>query len=180
MKTFITALLFFLLGIGALYAYNNYQAMVQENKNFKLIITVSPTPPTMATVTPTRASQLSIAKGEIKGTLGYPAEGIPELNVYAFDTSNEKTYFMIDTKVNQDQFTISDVDPGNYYIVAYVKASKTGEAYGGGYTKAVSCGLSVNCLDHSLIAVTVKPGETATGVEVKDWYAPEGIFPKKP
>lgn len=180
MKTLIIALVCFLLGIGALYTYNNYQSMVQENKNLKMIVTVSPTTEqAMTTVSPTSESQ-TVSKGGISGTLGYPSEGIPELSVYAFDSTNEKKYFMIDTKVNQGQFTISDVDPGSYYVVAYVKTSKTGEVFGGGYTKAVACGLSVDCKDHSLIAVTVKSGETATGVEVKDWYAPENAFPKKP
>lgn len=176
MKTALIALAAFLLGIGALYVYNNYQSMVQENKNLKMVVTISPTTePVVTTVSPTSSTQTA-AKGEIAGTLGYPSEGIPPLTVYAFDTTNEKKYFKLNTKVNQTSFTISDVDPGSYYVVAYTKDSESS----GGYTKAVSCGLSVDCTDHSLIAVSVKAGETTSGVDVKDWYAPEGTFPKKP
>jgi hypothetical protein len=176
MKTLIIALVAFGLGIGALYAYNNYQAMVQENKNLKMVVTVSPTTSTMTTVSPTTETPQVTTTGKISGTLGYPAEGIPLLTVYAFDTTNEKKYFLVNTQVNQGQFTIAGVEPGSYYVVAYAKDYQAS----GGYTKAVACGLSVDCKDHSLIAVTVKSGETASGAEVKDWYAPDGTFPKKP
>lgn len=179
MKTLIIALACFLLGIGALYAYNSYQAMVQENKNLKMKVTAVPTTTLTATVSPsqiTPGEEKMTGKGQISGTLGYPSEFIPPLTVYAFDTTNEKKYFMVDTQTNQGQFTIANVKPGSYYIVAYAKDSQAS----GGYTKAVPCGLSVDCTDHSLIAVTVKSGETTTGAEVKDWYAPDGTFPKKP
>lgn len=83
---------------------------------------------------------------------------------------------MVDTQVNQNSFTISNVDPGSYFVVAYVKNSD----YSGSYTKAVPCGLSVDCTDHTMIDVIVNPGETASGVEVRDWYAPPDAFPKKP
>lgn len=114
--------------------------------------------------------------GSISGTLGYPSEAIPPLTVYALSKGGSGKNFFVKTAQDQSTFTIEDVEPGIYHVVAYTDEFKLL----GGWTKMVSCGLSVNCTDHSLIPVTVVAGETATGVEVKDWYAPEGTFPPRP
>ncbi len=73
-----------------------------------------------------------------------------------------------------------------YYAVAYPYSADTYTApapgspvLAGGYTNAVPCGLSVDCTDHSLIAITVIAGQTIT-VDPGDWYAPEGAFPPMP
>ncbi len=179
MKIIIVALVAFMLGFGAYWGYNQYQSVLKENKELKKLeksIPSStdqesiPTPTATTTETPTN-------KGKIEGTLGYPAEDIPPLEIYAFDVSDKSKYFMIKTFQNQAQFTIKDLDPGSYYVVAY--PIKYG-GLSGAYSKAVDCGLSVECTDHSLVSVKVSAGETAVGVEVKDWYAPEGAFPAKP
>ncbi|MBI2616704.1 hypothetical protein HYW55_01060 [Candidatus Gottesmanbacteria bacterium] len=117
-------------------------------------------------------------KGAITGVLGYPSEVIPALVVYAFKEGAGSMYFSVETKPNQGTFTIPNVDPGSYTVVAYVKDGPS--TLSGGYTKAVACGLKVECTDHSLVIVEVKEGETVKGVEVRDWYAPEGTFPQKP
>ena len=44
----------------------------------------------------------------------------------------------------------------------------------------VPCGLSVECGDHSLLAVEVQSGQTTADVNPADWYAPEGAFPPDP
>ncbi|MBI5127692.1 hypothetical protein HZA76_04530 [Candidatus Roizmanbacteria bacterium] len=179
MKTFIVALIFFLLGFGAYWGYGKYQSLLKENQELKKAeksLPVSTEEESIPTSTPSPTVGIE-TKGKIEGTLGYPAEGIPELEVYAFSVSDNSKYFMIKTFVNQSQFTIKDVDPGNYYVVAY--PIKYG-GLSGAYSKAVACGLSVECTDHSLISIKVSSGEITTGVEVKDWYAPEGTFPAKP
>ena len=84
--------------------------------------------------------------------------------------------YSVETAVNQSTFEISGMEQGTYHVVAYPKEY----AVSGGYTKAVPCGLSVDCKDHALIDVVVNPGEATKGIEVKDWYASEGAFPKKP
>lgn len=114
-------------------------------------------------------------KGSIKGTLGYPSEGIPPLEVYAISTTDNSNYFFIKTSQNQNSFEIKDVDPGTYYVLAYSESN-----FAGGWTKAVPCGLSVDCNDHSLTQVVVKAGVTTSGIEIKDWYAPENFFPSRP
>jgi len=50
----------------------------------------------------------------------------------------------------------------------------------GAYTPAVACGLRAECTDHSVIRVAVTGGQTASGVDILDWYAPAGAFPKRP
>ena len=50
----------------------------------------------------------------------------------------------------------------------------------GGYTVAVLCGLTYGCDDHSLVPVEVLGGYLTPGVQVLDWYAPAGTFPKPP
>lgn len=114
--------------------------------------------------------------GVIKGVLGYPSSGIPPLTVYALSAKDGGKNFFVKTAQDQGSFSIEDVDPGTYHIVAYTEDSKLS----GGWSKMVPCGLSVDCKDHTLINVEVKAGETAGGIEVRDWYAPEGTFPVKP
>ena len=115
-------------------------------------------------------------KGIIEGTLGFPAEGIPSLTVYAINVKSGDGNFFVKTGQNQGSFMIEDVTPGTYHVVAYTDDSKLS----GAWSKMVPCGLSASCGDHTLIDVEVKAGETTKGIEVKDWYAPEGTFPSKP
>ena len=51
-------------------------------------------------VTPEKKMEKEVELGSIEGTLGYPAGGIPKLEVYAFDSSSLKNYFMVETAVN--------------------------------------------------------------------------------
>jgi hypothetical protein len=113
--------------------------------------------------------------GSLSGGLSYPSEGIPPLRVVAFHLESGQ-FFYLDTVQNQAGYTIEGLPPGSYQVVAYY-----GE-YGlaGGYTQAVPCGLSANCSDHSLIVVQVLSGQETTGVDLMDWYAPEGSYPPNP
>ncbi|MFC1878873.1 carboxypeptidase-like regulatory domain-containing protein [Chloroflexota bacterium] len=115
------------------------------------------------------------APGSISGSLSYPSEMIPPLQVVAFNIQSGQYYYII-TVTNQSYYTIDNLPPGVYHIVAYVLDSN----FGGGYTFSVPCGLSVDCADHSLIDVQVNPGEETTGIDPGDWYAPDGFFPQKP
>ncbi len=179
MKTLIVALVFFLLGFGAFWGYNKYLGVMKENDKLRQM--VKEVPSTSIEPSPTLEPGLEPEKvqtGSIEGTLGYPSEGIPPLEVIAFSMTNPGTYFKVETEENQGTYIIENLPEGNYKIVAYPKG---GEAtFSGGYTKAVPCGLSVVCTDHSLIAVVVKAGEVTKGADPKDWYAPENSFPSKP
>ncbi len=111
------------------------------------------------------------ATGAISGGLAYPSEFIPPLQVVAFNLDTGYWYW-VGTAQNQTSYVLTDLPPGRYHVVAYVY----GEDYGGGYTADVV----YNNGDHSLLEVVVRPGQTTTGINLYDWYAPEGAFPPNP
>lgn len=190
-KLFLVAIFCFLLGAGAFSSWSTYSKTQQENAQLKAQLEVPTSPEDAANDTnekklvapsPKPDDQINekapvIQVGAITGTTGYPSEGIPPLDIYAFKTSDTSVYFKTTTQTNQQSFTIDAVTPGSYFLVAYPTDT---DALAGGYTKAVPCGLSVECTDHSLIEVVVTAGQTKAGVEIKDWYAPVGQFPSKP
>ncbi len=118
---------------------------------------------------------MSAYTGSIAGTLSYPSEMIPAMMVVARNIQNA-SYSYVLTVDHQGDFQIDGLAPGNYTVISYTAVGDLG----GGYTQMVPCGLSVNCNDHSLIPVTVNPGQITGGVMPHDWYAPAGTFPAKP
>jgi hypothetical protein len=115
------------------------------------------------------------ALGAIQGDAGYPSNGVPALHIYAISVDG-KNAFRVDTAANTIRFTIPNVPSGTYYVVGF--APDFGLA--GGYTRAVLCGLRIECTDHTLIAVAVSPGQTVAGIKLTDWYAPPGAIPPEP
>jgi hypothetical protein len=123
-------------------------------------------------------------RGTVTGRLSYPSEFIPGMRVALFSLSDGKAYF-VDTAYGQGSYSI-DVPAGSYYIVSYPYQGvpgRTGQvdsysygpgSFAGGYSLAVLCGLTVECNDHSLIAVNVAVGQTVAA-DPTDWYAPDGI-----
>lgn len=117
----------------------------------------------------------SAGTGSITGSLSYPSEFIPPLRVFAFQADTQN-YFYVDTVENQPTYRIDGLPAGYYTVVAYVLSGN----FAGGYTQAVPCGLSTDCTDHTLIQFPVNTGQTVTGIDPGDWYAPEGTFPPAP
>ncbi len=102
--------------------------------------------------------------GSITGQLTFPSEGIPKLRVVAFNLGTRNWYY-VNTNPGANAYTISDLPPGTYHVVAY---DARGNA--GGYADA----------SHNLIDVIVKAGEKISGADITDWYAPSGTFPSDP
>ncbi|MFN3309801.1 MAG: hypothetical protein ACK44E_11400 [Anaerolineales bacterium] len=113
--------------------------------------------------------------GSIRGNLSYPSQFIPPLRVVAIQFATQEAYF-VDTVENQTSYQIDNLPPGQYYVIAYTKDG----LLAGGYTQMVPCGLSAECTDHSLIAVTVQPGQVTADIDPADWYAPADAFPPNP
>lgn len=132
--------------------------------------------PGSETATPTAAS--SAGTGTITGKLSYPAETIPPLRVAAFEVKTGKISF-IDTVAGQSSYSL-ELPVGTYHVVAYVIPHNKFPEVAGGYTRAVPCGLAIECADHAYIEVTVKAGETVTGIDPGDFYAEDGAFPPRP
>lgn len=113
--------------------------------------------------------------GIIEGTLSYPSEFIPELLVVVFEADTLTPVVTLETGEGQGVYSLG-VPEGVYHVVAYTEDG----AFAGGYTAAVPCGLSVDCIDHSLIPIEVAEGTIVSGIDPADWYAPEGEFPPSP
>lgn len=107
--------------------------------------------------------------GAISGNLGYPSEYIPAFRVVAFDAFSDRFYY-VDTQVNQTTYQIDDLPPGTYNVVAYMREETP--HLGGGFSHFVTCGLSADCTDHSLIDVFVYSGLLTPEVNPVDFYAP--------
>jgi hypothetical protein len=146
--------------------------------------TITPTPlPTLhvsPTTSPLPPTATPLKPGGISGSLGYPAAVIPALRIVAFKVG-EDTWKSVDTAQNGRSFQINDLAPGKYLIVAYlITPGKLDPNYSGGYSRAVLCGLTTKCTDHTLIPVEVKSGEITPNIIPADWYAAKGTFPKNP
>ena len=186
MKTFVTVLLSFILGAICLYAWMAFSASQASPSVLPIVVSPAPTSTPVPTLEPsptpepvaTNSAQQPVSEfGSISGTLGYPSEGIPPLEVFAINKAQPTKFFKVLTKQNQTTFTIESIEPGTYVVVAFPQNSAQ---LTGGYSQAVACGLSVECTDHSLVPVIVTAGKLSSGVAVKDWYAPENAFPSKP
>ena len=122
------------------------------------------------------APSATLSTGSISGNLNYPGPSIPAMYVAAYHYGTE-AYKVILTTPGQSTYKIDELDPGNYWVIAYTVGGGGFPAqFPGGYTKAVPCGLSVTCTDHTLILVPVSAGQTTTNINPFDWYAPQGTF----
>jgi hypothetical protein len=120
----------------------------------------------------------SPATDSISGKLSYPGETIPPMRFVAFDLKTGAHFTA--TVHTSGLYQIVHLPAGDYQVVAY-PITKTGtSALSGGYSQAVPCGLSVNCTDHSLIAIKVADGAKVIGIDPDDFYAPAGAFPPGP
>jgi hypothetical protein len=126
----------------------------------------------------------SVIPGSIAGKLSYPGESLPPLRIVAFREEKSvktKSYQFVEV-FNQATYQINNLKPGTYWVIAYpiTPAKQIPPGLEGGFTKAVACGLSVNCTDHTLVEVQVKPGQVTNHIDPGDWYAPTGSYPKDP
>jgi len=138
-------------------------------------VTVTPEP-TKGKAFPT---MIKPASGSITGKVSYPSEVIPPERVVAVNMVTQEI-FSTDV-INQGTYVLTNLPVGTYHVVAYLEdSSQTASSQSGGYSRAVLCGLSVDCTDHTLLDVEIKDGVTSTEINPGDWYAPAGTFPPEP
>ena len=160
------------------------QLMMEEELTLQAVKMTENVPAPIASETqrlsPTYTSEP--ATGTISGSLSYPSEFIPALRIVAFEVVNNSmtgTWYSVDTELNQFTYQMDNLPAGQYYVVAYMQ--EAGEnALRAGYTQYVLCGLSVDCTDHSLIAVEVMTGAVTAGVDPGDWYVDPSNYPPDP
>jgi hypothetical protein len=73
-------------------------------------------------------------------------------------------------------------DPNYHYWEGASRARTSGVPvhFGAAYTKAVPCGLTVNCTDHTLVPVHISAGATVTGIDPSDWARAPDAYPLVP
>jgi hypothetical protein len=145
--------------------------------------------------------QPSGPSGVIQGSVAYPADNNPNLLVYAlaidgsrFYSTEKLGYGAPAGPVDQEwtEYRLLGVAPGDYFVLTIpssppyywetASGARTGGAlhFGAGYTKAVPCGLTSNCTDHSLVPVHVSAGATLTGIDPLDWAHAPDAYPLVP
>ena len=123
----------------------------------------------------------------ISGKVSYPAGRLLAQTVYATATDGTR-FYTVETVSGQSAYTLLGVTPGDYFVLTtwpgdVVSSSAGAEPiyrFPAGYTRAVPCGLTVDCQDHSLISVHVAAGATTSGIDPDDWYAPRDFYPPIP
>lgn len=147
------------------------------------------TPPVSAASDPAQPTEAATADAEvtatIEGRVSFPAGFRPDLDVYAINVDDPDRWYTLtvsgtETVGHDPQGKYSlPVPAGTYYVLAYPNdAEVTGP---GLYSRMVPCGLMASCTDHTLLPVTVRPTETATGIDPGDWYYAEGHeYPDRP
>ncbi|OLC63721.1 MAG: hypothetical protein AUJ02_01285 [Chloroflexi bacterium 13_1_40CM_3_65_12] len=114
---------------------------------------------------------------------------LPAQTVYAVATDGSR-FFTVETVFGQRTYTMLGAAPGDYFVLTIaptflpydqlipsLRPAPGQDPFPAGYTKAVPCGGSTACTDHTLISVHVMAGTTTTGVDPVDWCWPQCSFP---
>lgn len=112
--------------------------------------------------------------GYVEGSVCYPSSFIPEMTVY-LQKEGSSDPVTVPIGLNQMAFS-AELEAGAYTAYAWLPDF----SFGGSYSQAVACGLSVECTDHSLVSFDVAPGELTGGISVCDWYGQPGDVPYPP
>jgi hypothetical protein len=116
--------------------------------------------------------------GVITGALSYPTDtGLPNMIVCA-EAADSKSLHCTDKRItNRRTRKVTyklTLPAGSYYVFAIlVNGEEPGEAFEGYkayYSEFVICGLSVNCPSHEPFKITLRAGQTLTGIDPGDWY----------
>jgi hypothetical protein len=103
--------------------------------------------------------------GSISGGIVYfEGQEPPRLRIVAFNQETEYWYWLF-TQPGQVTYSISDLPPGTYHLVAYDNDGRAG-----GHADA----------NNNLINVSVDPGDTVPGVDINNWGASRDAFPPDP
>lgn len=147
--------------------------------------------------------QPSGPSGVLEGSVGYPADVNPLMMVYAVATDGSRFYTTEKvgygnpvSSMDQEwsEYRVMGVAPGDYFVFTIPRdpnyhywegasrARTSGEPvhFGAAYTKAVQCGLTVSCTDHTLVAVHVSAGATVMGIDPADWAPAPDAYPLVP
>ncbi|NUM47861.1 MAG: PD40 domain-containing protein [Anaerolineales bacterium] len=132
--------------------------------------TVAPDVIPNSTETPAPTEEPSAAlAGTVTGRVCYPSEVIPAMNAF-FRNVHTGALTELAIAENQSEYSL-ELEVGTYEAFAYLQAGDLG----GAYSQAVLCGLTIECLDHSLLTFDVQTGQTSTNIDLCDWYEPLAV-----
>lgn len=144
------------------------------------------------TAAPSAKPTVPPGSGGIAGHVSYPAGSLPAETVYALAVDSTR-YYTVQTAAGQRAYAMVGVAPGAYYVLSapmtlggFDVVSSDARAglvlrFPTGYTRAVVCGLTASCTDHSLIPIQIIAGQTTVGIDPTDWLPPLPIvFPLIP
>lgn len=165
---FLSVSLFSLMGVLTTLHLSNLIRSSKARTNLPAKIEISPSLPKVKGV----QSQTTI-----EGSLSYPSEGIPdEMTICAQNIETGKKY-CTQKHLNSQKYLYGVgyrliVAPGNYQIYSYLPTSAPldYQGYKAYYSKAVTCGLTVKCTNHTPITVSVIAGQRLQNIDPIDWY----------
>ncbi|MDQ5951317.1 MAG: hypothetical protein QG639_594 [Patescibacteria group bacterium] len=132
-----------------------------------LVPSTVPETPTASTSAPI---ELLAASGTISGSVSFPSETIPEMEVCAEDVESKQTFCT--TEILEDSSYSSgvgyklEVPVGTYHVYAKLP----NDPYKAYYNEFVTCGLQASCTSHELIPVQVGLDQNVTQIDPQDWY----------
>lgn len=119
----------------------------------------------------------------IEGSLGFPSEVIPESMRVCAENVSTGELFCTEEHLEGNDYKYGlgyrlPVRSGTYYVYSILPGDGVEwMGYKAYFDEFVVCGLSVDCTDHTPIAITARGGETTLDIDPIDWYnksAPDG------
>lgn len=116
--------------------------------------------------------------GFIEGSMSYPSEMIPPGVMVCAENTKSKVESCTKERITSSKYMYGEgykmeLPIGTYHVYERFaeKFADFTPSYRAYYSEFVTCGNKYGCPSHAPIAVTVKGGETVTGVDPQDWYA---------
>ena len=150
--------------------YIDVRSVASETSTYSMDVIIPPSSSSDQAPTPsspTSNTNEDKTPGAISGGISYPASTVPAFHVVAYNVDNSYWYWVGFTP-NTWAYSITDLPPGTYNIVAY----PDGAGLEGGYAETGGT---------ALLPVKVEPGKTTSGITINIWVEPAASsFPSDP